>query len=606
MTTIKLGKLSIDAIEYGSQGNAILGIRDSGKTYTATYFAECLFDAGIPFITFDPIGVWRFLRVPGRGKGYPIVVAGGKEGDLPLTEAGAPEIVRAAMRNGVSLVIDLFDMSISKSAWRRIVTNCVKILLHENQSHGLRHVFIEEAAEFVPQSVRDGDVYDQIERLARMGGNARLGYTLINQRSQEVNKAVLELCTNVFLHRQQGKNALDNLKKWFDVAAVTEREAIVQSLFTLPQGQCWAWVGGDTPQPPTLVKVPAKDSLHPDRRVMRGDQVASARAPIDVSKFVAGMKGSLAKIEEEDNANNPKLLRGQIAALKAEKAKLERHIADFGKQPQKADPDAITKAEQRGFERRQKAMDAAADKALKVSTLAYLEKLRELIAPLATVVDDEIKRVKREQLSVQRPEFTPSPVSPAAITGSPRPLLVTAPPRPPRATPSAEAGGDGIRPLGAERKPLTALAAVHPAGMTEAQWAVAAGLKRSGGTWGTYVSRLRTAGRIVEQAGEFFITDEGLNDLGGAVQSLPPPGMELVQFWCTRVKSAAPMLRTLAEQYPAWTTREALATELNLAEGGGTFGTYLSRLRSPGLIEEAPDKVHLRAAPMLMEGRIAA
>jgi hypothetical protein len=35
--TIKLGKLEIAAVEYGSQGNAILGIRDSGKTYTATY-----------------------------------------------------------------------------------------------------------------------------------------------------------------------------------------------------------------------------------------------------------------------------------------------------------------------------------------------------------------------------------------------------------------------------------------------------------------------------------------------------------------------------------------------------------------------------------------
>jgi hypothetical protein len=52
---------------------------------------------------FDPIGMWRFLRVPGAGKGYPVVVAGGPEGDLPLTVAGAPEIVRAAMHNGVLL-----------------------------------------------------------------------------------------------------------------------------------------------------------------------------------------------------------------------------------------------------------------------------------------------------------------------------------------------------------------------------------------------------------------------------------------------------------------------------------------------------------------------
>src|SRR6185312_11748955 len=114
---IQLGSLSLDPIEIGSQGNAILGIRDSGKSYTATYLAERLFEAGIPFVAFDPIGVWRFLRVPGgpKGKGYPIVVAGGEDGDLPLNPASAPMIVEAAMQNGVSLVIDLFDMHISKA-----------------------------------------------------------------------------------------------------------------------------------------------------------------------------------------------------------------------------------------------------------------------------------------------------------------------------------------------------------------------------------------------------------------------------------------------------------------------------------------------------------
>jgi 5-methylcytosine-specific restriction endonuclease McrA len=233
-----LGKLKIDAPAYGSQGNAILGIRDSGKTYTATEIAEKLFEAGIPFTTFDPTGVWRFLRVPGAGRGYPVVVAGGKEGDLPLTVAGAPEIVRAAMKNGVSIVLDLTDQNLSKADWKRIVKSCVRVMLSENAQHGLRHVFIEEAAEFIPQRVIDGDVYAEVEKLARIGGNSRLGYTLINQRSQEVSKAVLELCENLFLHRQKGKNALDSLAKWFDLAEVAERKEIMRSLPNLPSGQC--------------------------------------------------------------------------------------------------------------------------------------------------------------------------------------------------------------------------------------------------------------------------------------------------------------------------------------------------------------------------------
>ncbi len=340
----KLGNLTIDAQAYGSQGNAVLGIRDSGKTYTATEIAEKLFEAGIPFTTFDPTGVWRFLRVPGAGRGYPVVVAGGKEGDLPLTVAGAPEIVRAAMKNGVSIVLDLTDNNLSKADWKRIVKSCVRVMLSENSQHGLRHVFIEEAAEFIPQRVIDGDVYAEVEKLARIGGNSRLGYTLINQRSQEVSKAVLELCENLFLHRQKGKNALDSLAKWFDLAEVAERKDIMKSLPNLPSGQCWAWMGGSD-EIPLLIKVPPKNSHHPDRRAMRGDVVVLAKSAVDVGSFVSSMKVSLVEIEEIDKANDPKLLRAEIARLSG----LVKSPATV--QQAATDPAAIATAEQRGYSR---------------------------------------------------------------------------------------------------------------------------------------------------------------------------------------------------------------------------------------------------------------
>jgi hypothetical protein len=61
--------------------------------------------------------------------------------------------VRAAMEGGVSLVFDLYDMEVSKADWKRIVGESIRVLLYENGSHGLRHIFIEEAAEFCPQRV---------------------------------------------------------------------------------------------------------------------------------------------------------------------------------------------------------------------------------------------------------------------------------------------------------------------------------------------------------------------------------------------------------------------------------------------------------------------
>jgi hypothetical protein len=222
------------------------------------------------------------------------------------------------MRGGVSLVIDLFDPKLSKNDWRRIVESCVQTLLFENKEFGLRHIFIEEAAEFVPQIIpRDGvtaSVYSIIERLARMGGNRRLGYTLINQRAEQVNKAVLELCDNLLLHRQKGKNSIGSLHKWLDAAGMEDAKKISESLPLLPQGECYAWLAGS--ENAHRVKVPVKNSYHPDRRAMEGDFLeVPARVP--VSHFIDVLREDIKEIEADAIANDPKTLKAEIFRLTA-------------------------------------------------------------------------------------------------------------------------------------------------------------------------------------------------------------------------------------------------------------------------------------------------
>jgi hypothetical protein len=287
---MKLQTVEINEVDFASQGNAVLGIRDSGKTYTATWFAERLLDAQIPFVAFDPIGVWRYLRVGTSGnEGYKVVVAG-DDADLPLTPETAPNIVRAAMKENIPLVIDLYSMSLSKHQWKQIVEQSVRLLLYENKSYGTRHIFIEEAAEFIPQrpGPDQGKVYAEIEKLARMGRNASLGFTLINQRAEEISKAVLELCDCLVLHRQKGRHSLTALDKWLSIADTENTKEVVKSLPTLPQGQCWIWQAGSTR--PQLVTIPAKLTVHPDpKKTVPGLYNLS----VDVSQFVSRLKHSL-------------------------------------------------------------------------------------------------------------------------------------------------------------------------------------------------------------------------------------------------------------------------------------------------------------------------
>lgn len=590
MKQFKLGSLAIDPAEYGSHGNAVLGIRGSGKSYTATCIAEHLFDAGIPFIAFDPVGIWRHLRVPGKGKGYPIVVAGGKDGDLPLTVAGTPAIVRAAMQGGISLVIDLFDINLSKADWRRIVTAAVRTLMHENHAHGLRHVFIEEAAEFIPQKPIDWDVYAEIEKLARMGGNSRLGYTLINQRSQEVSKAILELCENVFLHRQRGKNALENMDKWLQVAGATEQKEIIKTLPDLPQGQCWAWLGGDHPTPPTLIKVPAKNSFHPDRRVMRGDTVATKAQPVDVGQFVTGMRGQLEKIVAEAKANDPTALKAEVRRLTAELAK--KPAGGLA-----VDTGVIEIARQEGW---QAGHAAGLERGIAEATghcrdalLAQAQRLQDLAQKGVVAAAEEMRAAgqwscprtagtRAPGITHARQPFTPAPTSAPVVSTSPAAKVSTTGTLKPALQRVVNAIG-WWRQIGQD-----------PVDRSRA--CVVAGLSPKASTFGVYIGELIKLGLVESSPGKVGLTAEGV------ALAVVPAGDTREQIHDVARGLLGPQEQRVFDAiyavYPREIARVDLANAVGLSPTASTLGVYIGGIAAYGIIENG-SRGHVRAAGWL-------
>lgn len=566
---IKLGTVSLDPVQYAIAGNAVLGIKDSGKTYTSIYLAERLFDAGIPFTAFDPIGVWRYMRIPGRGKGYPIVVAHPTDGDFHLTVHNASEIVRGAMANGISLIIDLFSLELSKGDWRKIVTECVNVMLHENKQYGLRHVFIEEASEFVPQKPIDNFVFAAVEKLARMGGNSRLGYTLINQRSQEVAKSVLELCENVFLHRQRGKNALENLDKWLAIAGAKEQRDIIGNITTLPQGQCYAWIGGDDPQPPVLVKIPQKNSLHPDRRVMRGETTAGAKPAVDVDQFVSTMRAALPVIEEQRKANDPTELRKEIQRLKAQ-------------QGGNVDKTALAQEYQRG-------LTDGSDMAIRKITpiiqhrIGSAQQLATALAQSLTATGEEIGKLDVMQPS--RPDSRPinsasvearqwTPAEQRKFTKFKRPPIVT--------------NGAANLPEG-ERKVLIAIAQ-HSKGVTPTQLTLFTGYKRS--TRNLYLQRLTNKNYIQSDGERIMATDVGMIILGD-FEPLPT-GAALQDFHMQRLPDGErQILGILIRNYPRSMPRENVGEQAGYKRS--TCNLYIQRLTTRELIAKDRDGVSASA-----------
>lgn len=296
-------KFTLNAKDYACQGNTILGIRNSGKSYTASKLSEEMLKKRIPILVFDPTGIWRHLRNGVNGhEGFPVVVVGGIEPDIPLPfdeekmDVIADRVVllvRASMQKGISVVIDLFAMP--KSNWQKIVVPCIRLLLNENYKYGIRHVILEEAAEFIPQRPHPGNqiVYGLIEQMARTGRNFGIGFTLINQRAEEIAKAVFELCEMVFVHRQKGKNSLKSIREWLDHQAIEDAKGMVASIPKLGNGECWVI----SDQGEQKIKVNEKETFHPSPKEGK-TTVPNDVKVADRTEFIKAMSEMIAEGEK--------------------------------------------------------------------------------------------------------------------------------------------------------------------------------------------------------------------------------------------------------------------------------------------------------------------
>lgn len=575
---------------------AVLGKTGSGKSYLTQGIIERLIAKRQRVCVIDPTDRYWGLRLAPDGKkpsGKEIVIFGGKHADLPLGPTHGVALAEIVGTSATPVIIATRLMTVGQRT--RFFGDFAEALLAKNE--GPLHLVIDEAHLFAPKgkvnSIESGRMLHAANELVSSGRGIGLRIIMLTQRPAKLHNDSLTQVETLVSLRMIAPHDRDAVRDWvIEWADEATGAEMMTSLPSLPTGTAWVWA----PELGVLRKADVPTITTYDS----GKPLSSRKAPVLAPIDLAAVRGKLEIVAKDAVENDPKVLKAKVAELARE---LQRKNAE--KIPQNIpDATAIEDAERKGFERAKKEVATAAARETQKAVVEALTAFRAALEPALTFLDGEVKRARSTKPDVAgEVEFQPSgpPAAPHA-NGKRAPVMSPArAPRPAAPNPSPAASGDGSdRPLGAERKPLAVLASVHPAGMTEAQWAVGAGLKRKGGTWSTYVSRLRTAGRIVRQGDLWFATDQGLADLGGDVAPMPPPGSELVDFWSSRIPGAAPMLQRLADEYPNWMTRETLAEQLNLAASGGTFSTYLSRLRSPGLIEENGDK-QVRAAPQLME-----
>lgn len=335
---LNLGSIQLP-IEAATKTFAILAKRGAGKSYTGAVMAEEFYKNNIPFVVFDPIDVWWGLRFKkdGKSKGLPVVVFGVLDNaDIPLDKDMGAHIAQAITQHNISCIISTFGMP--KVQQRKLIADFSEELLRINNTP--RHIFIEEAHEFVPQRVTGdmGKTFNAVSNLVVMGRNRGLGVTLINQRAATINKDVLTQLDTLLAFRNVSPQDRQALRDWVEYhAAEGDFEEFMKSLPSLPTGEGWIW------SPEFLevfkrIKIRQRETFHPDREKMGSRFVMPDLQRSDVESFVKEFRGKDDFIEKVANGKDITFKNVESTQKKVEaiKVQYEEQIVQLEKQYEEA------------------------------------------------------------------------------------------------------------------------------------------------------------------------------------------------------------------------------------------------------------------------------
>lgn len=561
---------------------AILAKRRAGKSNAAVVMAEEMYGAGLPWVAVDPKGDWWGVRAhgdDGSAPGLSVVVFGGLHGDVPLDPSAGKLVADLIVQKRLTCVLDVSEMS--KAEQRRFLADWAEHLYRKNRLP--LHVFAEEADEYIPQRVTAGDarLVGAWESLIKRGGFRGIGVTLVSQRSSSLNKDVLSQVETLIAMRTPSPHDRRAILGW--VEQHDSGRDVVAELPALGDGQAWVF----SPQwLRTLVKITFRRRRTFDSGATPKVDGGQPRRPARLADVdLHAIRHAMSEMIERAAAEDPIELRRQV-----------RHLQDQLAAAAAPDPPPATPVE-----RIEVPVVSEAEVAAIAATVDHLSQLcagqiEQMSQAHRTLADAlELLASVRDQLSsINQPEVTKS------ISRTEAPRQATAPARTSTEFTSSPEGHGELR-KGARRM-VEALGRMAPLRLTKSQWGTVARLKTSGGTWSTYLSDIRRAGLIDENAAGFTLSEAGFNFLGGRPE--PMTAQELQQHYRGSLRAgAAKMFDALLEAFPGGLTRDALGAAAGLATSGGTFSTYLSDLTRNGLAERAGDE--FVASTIVVRGAIA-
>ena len=543
----------------------------AGKSWTLRRLIEQLF-GNIHIIVIDLEG-----EVPSLRPKYDIVIAG-KDYEVPVTVKTASMLAEKLMKHEVSAVIDLYDLK--KFDRTQYVKHFIETLM--SLKKGYYHpvlIVLDEAHIFCPEKGQ-ADSFAAVEDLLTRGrkrgyctvmATQRLAMLSKNVTAQLINIAIGRTTQDIDQARASDQLGFNKKDRRFELGGLSPGNFKVL-------GPAWRIKKGDR-----LYSLESVTDLEVGRVISKHPKVGGKvdfKAPKPNKSIMAVLTkiGDLPK-EAAEKAKTLQDLKSENRSLIIQLAKRpkpcnhEGQIQELGQEIQyiSSEKDNIYKIaeENQGI-------------------------LREIINMLKSVTLDDLKNYSCRTSPVKLSKAAMNAIvnTPKSITKN---RLVTGHIdfEKDRIAKDAKINFpvDDVKLTKGPIRILNTLANRCQVKTTKAQLATLSNFKKGSGTFSTYLSTLKTATFILVESGNYSITENGMTVIDYTPDN--PQGIEEIQAsWKAKLKGGCKrMFETLIEAGESGIDKHELAAAVGLTFGTGTWGTYLSALRSNDLITVSGDRI---------------
>lgn len=584
--------LPLDAV---TQTFLVVGKRGSGKSNTAARFVEQLHHARLPFVVLDPVDTWWGLKASRDGsKGLDVYVFGGRKADLPL-EAGAGALIADVLcEHRLSMVLSVKHLSgLERSKFMVAFAQT----LFQKWGGGPLHVVLEEAHELAPQNTQNAKEGEQqmlgaFKRLWKLGRSSGIGGTAVTQRPASLSKDITTQSEILIAHRTIGPQDVKAVGEW--VKYHGEHLDILADLPALPTGEAFVWAPEFPEGKPIGLKRTAvllRDTYDSASTPKVGEKHVEPKelAAVDLERLRAKMAATIEKAKADD----PRELRRQLAAARAELAKAQQ-VSQSSKIQRQAStvPGApiLTDADRELLAKIGRSIEEMAAElcARSGAFIANLEqRLNAVVTAALTDYHEKGEKIHEQgrQRFAQLLESKGFEKILGKLAAAPAPLQTThreglgvrvatlaATPRP-----VVQAERTDSLPPG-EHAVLTA--ALQYPGLDRKRLGILTGYKRS--SRDAYIFRLAQKGLAIADGTALYPTEAGRAALNGSFVPLPT-GRDLVEYWRQRLPEGE--RHTLNALLAVRGEVERSMIDEVTGYKRSSRDAYLSRLKARGLVE---------------------